>query len=341
MTTLKELSKHLGLSVTQVSRALNNHDDVSAKTKQRVKEAAKALNYHPNTAARRLVTGRSGIVGLVYPHMPDQADAWYFTQFVGGLSSRFSQHGMQFMLHMSDGPDRGLAIHDQLIRTRSIDGFVIIVPKANDKRVQLLRERKVPFVLHGQTMDQPDYPFYDIDNVAVGYDLTRLLVDAGHKNIAFINGEAGDSFVERRFTGYRKALAEAGLKWRDEWQICGTMTRELGLLETVRMFQGSGAKPTAIVASNMRILQGIFDAAKALGLSIPDDLSVVAHDDDLPDCPVNMFPVPITCTRAPLVQSWEPLAQLLERYLKGAVLSDVQEIASHELLERGSVRALR
>lgn len=341
MTTLKELSQHLGLSVTQVSRALNDHDDVSAKTKKRVKEAAKKLNYHPNIAAKRLVTGRSGIVGLVYPQMPSPADAWFFSQFVGGLSASFAKYDLQFMLHMCDGLEQELSSYNRLIRSQSIDGFIIIMPTANDPRVQLLRERKIPFVLHGQTMDEPDYPFYDIDNFAVGYDLTKYLIDAGHTEIAFINGVSGQSFVERRFSGYDTAMQEAGLSICPDYKISGDMTKDTGLLETVRLFQRHSNKPTAIIASNMRTLKGIIEVADAIGLRIPEDLSVVAHDDDLPDCPAEYFPVSVTRSKAPLVNSWDPLAEFLTRHINGATLSDVQEKASHDFIVGNSVKFLK
>lgn len=340
MTTLKDLSRHLGLSVTQVSRALNGHSDVSEATKERVRRAAKDLDYQANVMARRLVTGRSGIVGLVYPDMPDPADSWYFTQFVGGLSANFSRLGRQFMLHMAEGDDGGLAVYDRLVRSRSIDGFVVIIPDVADARVNFLREKKVPFVLHGQTMDEPDYPFYDIDNVAVGYDLTRHLVDKGHREIAFLNGVAGASFVERRFIGYARALQEAGLPVRPEFQARHGMTVDTGLLETIRLFQSDGPKPTAIIASNTRIAKGIFDALSALGLRVPEDISVVGHDDSLPDVTPDRLPVSLTGTKSPLMDSWDPLARFLDATLDGAPLEEVQEIGESRFVEGASVRKI-
>lgn len=338
MTTLKDLSRQLGLSVTQVSRALNDHGDVSDKTKERVREAAKELNYQPNLLARRLVTGRSGIVGLVYPFMPDPSDSWYFTQFVAGLSANFSRLGRQFMLHMADEGDDVLGVYDRLVRSRSIDGFVVIIPEVADARVDFLRRHKVPFVLHGQTMDKPDYPFFDIDNVTVGKDLTQHLIENGHREIAIINGQPEASFVQRRFFGYRQAMKDAGLPIRAEFQVSGTMTSDLGLLETVRLFQADGPKPTGIVASNMRIAKGIFMALAAMGLRVPQDVSIVAHDDMLPDVRAHELPVPVTTTESPLNDSWEPLARFLNAALEGAPLGKAQKIGEHRFMKRASVQ---
>ncbi len=338
MTTLRDISRHLGLSVTQVSRALNNHEDVSEETRKRVQEAAKKLNYQPNMMARRLVTGRSGIVGFVQPRMPGPEESVFFMHFLAGLSAGFSQHGRQFVLHMADREDDPLDVYARLVGTRSIDGFVITEPVMNDPRIAYLRENNVPFVLHGQTMDQPDFPFFDIDNVAVGYDLTKHLIDHGHRDIAFINGIEGSSYVHRREVGYRRALEEAGLPYRKPFDLRGPMSENTGLLETVRMFQSEGPKPTAIVAGNMRIAKGIFTALDAVGLSVPNDISLVAHDDLLPDVMPHKLPVAVSGTTSPIAESWGPLADHLSRFLDGAPLKDVQKIAPHTFIKRGSVR---
>ena len=338
MTTLKDLSRHLGLSVTQVSRALNGHEDVSKTTRERVQEASKRLNYQANASARRLVTGRSGIVGLVYSEVPSPSEAWAFSQFVSGLSTTFTKLGRQFMLHIADDESGGLGVYERLVRSRSIDGFVLDRPLVEDDRVNFLRRNKVPFVLHGQTMDRPDYPFFDIDNVAVSYDLTRYLLDRGHRRIAFINGPRPASYVERRFVGYKKAMQEKGCRLQPDFAVFGQMTEETGLLETVRLFQSGGAKPTAMIAGNMRIAKGIIDALKALGLSVPRDVSLVAHDDSLPDVAYSTLEVPLTVTFSPLSNSWEPLAHFLCGTLDGQPLSDVQRMEPHTFIERDSVR---
>ncbi len=101
MATLRDISRELGLSVTQVSRALNGHDDVSEETRARVQDIAKALKYQPNLTARKLVTGKSGIVGLVLPQVPTAPEDTLFVQIVGGLSRHFSRRQMQFVLHIA------------------------------------------------------------------------------------------------------------------------------------------------------------------------------------------------------------------------------------------------
>lgn len=337
MATLKDLSRHLGLSVTQVSRALNDHDDVSADTKERVRKAAKALNYKANAMARQLKTGRSGIVGLIWAGVPEPSESWIFTQFVGGLSAEFNRLGLQFMLNMADSEDKALPVYDQLITSRSIDGFVLVLPQAKDPRVDFLRDRKVPFVLHGQTMEDPDYAFYDIDNIAVGRDLAACLTAKGHREIAFINGPLNASFVRRRQDGYAQALREIGVEPRPEFHVGGRMTEELGVLECIRFFQAGGPTPTAIIAGNMLIAKGILEAAKILGLRVPQDLSVVAHDDCLPLLSAKDLPIALTSTVAPLHKAWGKLAATLDAVIKGESPRKAQTIGPHGVVKGRSV----
>ena len=100
MATLKDIARSLDLSITQVSRALNDHSDVSEETRLRVKDTARAMNYHPNVSARKLVSGRSGMVGLVVPNYRNIGQDRLFMEVVAGLSTQFSGRGMQFVLHM-------------------------------------------------------------------------------------------------------------------------------------------------------------------------------------------------------------------------------------------------
>ena len=341
MTTLRDISRHLGLSVTQVSRALNGHSDVSADTRVRVTEAAKALKYQPNLTARKLVMGKSGIVGLVLPAVPAAPQDSLFVQIVGGLSRHFSHRQMQFVLHIAAPGDDIIEVYRKLINSGSLDGFVLLEPTQDDPRVAYLRERKVPFVLHGRTESSPNYPYFDIDNDGVGYDLTRYLTDRGHRRIAFLNGRAGRSYAESRLIGYARALAEVGVVYDPALYLCDEMSEGAGLLGTVQLWSGNRLRPTAIICGSTLIAKGVFQSLAALGLSVPGDVSVVAHDDELPGVRVAAFPVPLTVTWSPLERSWKPLAEILANAVDGHPMEELQQLGKITLIERDSVAMLQ
>ncbi|MCC5973805.1 MAG: substrate-binding domain-containing protein [Rubellimicrobium sp.] len=340
MTTLRDLSRHLNLSVTQISRALNGYSDVSEDTRQRVEKAAKDLNYHPNVSARRLVTGRSGVVGLVMPTIPEAPRDSLFVQIVGGLSAHFSRRGMQFILHVADGEGDIVNVYRRLIDGGSLDGFVLLEPEVDDPRITFLRGRGVPFVVHGRHTTVADHPYFDIDNDDVAYRLTACLTARGHRRIAFLNGRAGRTYVEWRHQGYLRALADAGVMPHPGWHLTDEMTEGFGLLGTMRLLDGPGPHPTAIVCGNTLIARGVFRTLSAMGLSVPGDVSVVAHDDELPGVRMAGFEPALTGTHSPLAFSWEPLAALLVEAIDRSSrldLEGLQRFGEVSFVQGGSV----
>lgn len=341
MTTLRDLSRHLGLSVTQVSRALNNHDDVSEGTRERVHEAARALGYQPNLSARRLVTGRWGMLGLVLPDVPREPEDRLFVQIVGTLSQHLGRLGKPFILHIADPQEDIVEVYRRLIGGGAIDGFVVLEPELRDRRVRFLREQGVPFVVHGRIEEPHDYPFYDIDNRGVGERLTGLLTSAGHRRIAFLNGPRTRTYAQSRLQGFRAALARAGIAEEPGLHRFGPMTEGEGLLAGVALWSEGGPKPTGVVCGSARLAEGCLRALAALGLRVPEDVSVVVHDDELPGVRVEALEPPLTGTRSPLAEGWPHLARLLAMAVDGAPVGELQVVGGVELVERGSVAAPR
>ncbi|WP_176559335.1 LacI family DNA-binding transcriptional regulator [Rubellimicrobium roseum] len=340
MTTLRDLSRHLGLSVTQVSRALNNHADVSADTRERVHRVARELGYQPNVSARRLVTGRSGMLGLVLPGIPAEAENAMFVQIVGTLSQHLARMGRPFVLHIADPAEDVLDAYRRLTASGAIDGFVLLDPEIRDRRVAFLRTADVPFVIHGRIEEPHDYPFYDIDNRGVAERLTGLLTAAGHRRIAFLNGPKRRTYAVSRLHGYRAALARAGVAEEAGLHRFGPMTEGEGLLAGVALWGEGGPRPTAVVCGNSRLAAGLLRAFDALGLRVPRDVSVVVHDDELPGVRPQAFDPPLTATWSPLALGWPHLAQILAAAVDGAALPALQVQGEVGLVERASVRSV-
>jgi LacI family transcriptional regulator len=337
MATLKDIARALDLSITQVSRALNDHSDVNEATRLKVKATARAMNYHPNASARKLVSGRSGMVGLVVPQHRNIGQDGIFLEVVAGLSAQFSGRGMQFVLHIMAEHEPAIPVYQKLIGKALLDGFVLIDPQDHDPRIDFLRKAGIAFVVHGRVGKTMDYPYFDIENHTLAYDLTHHLVTKGHRRIAFLNGMAGRSYVTVREQGYRRALQDAGIEDNPGLHLNGEMDEASGLTGTIRLFSGPGPRPTAIVCGNVRLARGVYQALAALGLSVPGDVSVVAHDDELPGLRASAFFPALTVTKAPLRDSWKPLADCLAGAIEGQTLSGLQRIGTYTFIERNSV----
>lgn len=336
MATLKDLSRHLGLSVTQISRALNGHSDVNEATREKVMAAARQLRYQPNLSARKLATGRSGTVGLVVPAPSHAANDAMFVQMISGLSANFSKLDVRFLLHIADERDDLVAVHRKLVDSAALDGFVVVDARADDPRVHFLQRREIPFVVHGRTVDKVNYPYFDIDNYAVGHRLTAHLTALGHRRIAFLNGMEGRSYSLARMRGYADALAAVGERFDPALHRTGDMQQSVGLVETIRLMENPAARPTAFIAGNSLLAKGIYDALEALSLSVPGDISVVAHDDLLPAPDTAAMHPPLTVTEAALQDSWEPMARLLVAALDGEAIEKLQLIGDLRFVERRS-----
>lgn len=339
MATLKDISKHLGLSVTQVSRAMNNHSDVSEATKERVQAAARKLGYVANMSARSLVTGRSGLVSLIRPGgLSGPADITYL-ETISGLSNEFFKRGMQFVLHMVPLGEDALPIYQKAAASGAFDGFILTDMKPDDTRVKLLTDMTVPFVAHGRASTHARHCYFDIDNFDVARRHVKYLADLGHKRIALLNGPLGFAYSKYRLEGYLAALGEAGLKYDPELVVSNLMTEGNGMVQTARLFEDSPNRPTALICGNILLAKGAYQAFEAMDLRIPDDVSVVAHDDVIHDIRGSAFYPSLTVTKSPFSESWTNLADILCCEIQGERSVSRQQLAEVEFIVRASTAA--
>ncbi|WP_394154911.1 LacI family DNA-binding transcriptional regulator [Loktanella salsilacus] len=313
MVTLKDISRDVGLSITQVSRALGGHADVSADTRERVRLAAARLGYRPNAVARSLKTGRSGIVAMIVAGSRDPDFNAHLFEIVMGLSAEISALGLQFVLHVAQPGDDVVKLHTDLYRSGGIDGFVIIGPSPADPRIRCLTDLGAPFIVHGRDPEQA-HPFVDIDNFEVGRRMAEHLLSLGHHRIAFLNGPLGEYFAIQRQRGVEAAFAAF------DHQVDPALMRSIPMIEP----QGRAAArdmldrpdpPTAIIACNTMIARGVYRAAADTGVRIPHDLSVLAHDDGLELFPADGFLPPLGGTSAHLGAAWRSLSADLKQII--------------------------
>ncbi len=277
---LKQLADSLNLSQTTVSRALNGYPEVREETRARVLAAAKAAHYAPNSRARRLATGRAMTIGHVIP-LTGQTEMVnpIFADFLIGAGEVYGREGYDLLLSMvTDGDTEGA--FRQLAANGSVDGIMVQAPQAEDPRIALLQELKMPFLVHGRTGDAKGYSWLDIANVRAFRRATDFLLDLGHTRIALINGQAGFDFAQRRLRGFEEALAARGLAPLPHLVANDAMTESYGYLSAAAMLDGP-EPPTAFLASSVIIAIGLRRAAGERGLRLGRDISIICHDDEL------------------------------------------------------------
>ncbi len=332
---LKELSEHLGLSQTTVSRALNGYPDVAKETRRRVLAAAHRVDYRPNPAARRLATGRAGVVALLFPVERSLLVDPHFFELLAGLAEMIASTEMELTL-------RATPIADELETYRSyagsgrVDGFVLSSPAVHDRRVETLLALPTPFIVHGRTAVGSPYAHLDIDNEDAFARATRLLLDLGHRDIALLNGISGLTFSRDREVGFRGELGARGIFPRPDWIVNAPMTEENGY-RAARMLLEASRRPTALLVSSVLIAIGVYRAARDLGLVVGRDVSVIAHDDALPFLKAETLDPPLATTLSPIREAGYRLGEMLISRLEGTPPERLAEIWPVDLVFRPSV----
>ena len=271
--TIKDLAGSLGISHSTVARALSGSARVHPETRARVLEAAAAQGYVVNSGARVLRAGTSTLVGLVIPDVQNE---------VNGLLARAVgeccvANGHQMVLSNSDeDPDLELSGIRALAEIRSAGAVVMLTQSPRRETLRLLREFPVVQILRTQAGLKADW--VGIDDHAAMAAATRHLIELGHTRIGYIGGVVGMNTGAGRAAGYRDTLAEFGIPFDPSLVLTGSV-RATFARESIRSVLRATPRPTALIAAGARVTLGVLEGIEALGLRIPDDLSVIAHTD--------------------------------------------------------------
>ena len=278
---LKDLAAELGLSPTTVSRALGGYPEVSDATRRRVAEAAERLGYRPDGRARGLATGRSMAIGHVIA-AGDRHEMVnpVFADFVAGAGIAYAARGYEMLMKVVPDAEEERAYRD-LALARKVDGFIVHAPKVDDRRIDLLSELGLPFVVHGRaSAARRPYSWVDVNNVSALRRAVTYLLDMGHRRIALLNGVETQDFAVRRRRGYETALAAANLPIDPELMRSAEMTEAYGNREAANLLR-MAAPPTAIVTASLIVALGARRAIEEAGAALGRDVSVLTFDDEL------------------------------------------------------------
>lgn len=298
---LKDLAASLGLSQTTVSRALNGYPEVSDATRKRVAEAARRHGYRPDSRARSLATGKAMAVGLVLPMTAKQEIVNpVFTDFMAGVTEALATRGYDIVLSLASEEEQTNVYRSMLSKGR-VDGMIMQAPLTGDRRIALLKELGMPFVVHGRVSDHDDeYCWMDMDNRHAFHDATDHLLGLGHRRIALLNGIEAMDFAHRRRDGFLDAHTERGVTPDPALMSSAAMTEQFGYGETERMLS-LPEPPTAFLTSSLLVAMGARRAIEMRGLRMGRDVSVVTHDDGLSYLPNGTEGAPIfTATHSPV-----------------------------------------
>lgn len=332
-TTSRDVAKLAHVSRTTVSFILNNVPGVSisAATRKRVLDAAKKLNYSPNVAGKKLVSGKSYTIGLVLCQSPEQifTDA-FLPQVILGVEQAAIQQGFHVLLKPVDPNDTGG--YARLITENHVDGIFLSGPRQDDRALMDLHRQRVPIMLMGQLPDT-DIPFVDVDATAGAELAVTHLIEHGHQCIGMITNAPLDyTSAQQRRDGYLKALRRAKLHTSKTFIKEGNYTPASGF-EAMKSLLQVTPRPTAVFVASDVVAIGAILAIKEAGLRIPRDMAVVGFDD-IPLA--EFYDPPLTTIHLPAFGLGWAGGERLIRIIQGEGLNDASLLLESKLITRQS-----
>ncbi|MEL6684792.1 MAG: LacI family DNA-binding transcriptional regulator [Pseudomonadota bacterium] len=331
--TINDMASALGLTKSTVSRALNGYADISEATQLRVKRMAEKLDYQPLSHAQAIKTGRTRSLGLVLQLSDHDAHRPFLAEFLAGVSNGASAEGYTLTVASADDEAHMIATFQGLIADRKADGFILPRAMVQDKRVTLLRDAEVPFILFGRQDDDAGCCWHDICGENAMRDAVLHLARLGHKRIGFINGGLIYNYAGLRRLGFTAGMAAAGLTVDSTLVIEDVVTMEMGC-EAGKQLLRAKDRPTAIVCAVDRAALGVYQAAAAFDLQVGKELSVIGYDGIQEGAHVKP---PLSTFAVDAQKAGERLAKLLVRRIQGEPAEKLRETAPAIFLDRGSV----
>lgn len=331
---IKQIAAKAGVSIATVSHALRNPGRVSEATRKKVLAAAHEVGYTPNNLAVSLRTARSGnIVAII----PDVADS-YNSGIIKAIEKVAHRRGYSVLLGDTQGSEEREREFAAMTRSRQADGIILMshrIPFDIGKN-NFSPDELPPLVSGCEYTGYDGFPSVSIDDVQAAVDATTHLLDFGHKNIAVITGDMNSTSSRDRLTGFKRAMAQAGLPYSDCLIVCGDYTLQCGETLTEKLLIQK-VRPTAIFCFSDEIALGCMYTLRQHGFHVPDDISVIGFDN-IPFA--RYFAPPLTTIAQPVEEIGKTCATLLLDMLDGKPPERFRHFLPHKLLVRESTKRL-
>lgn len=333
--TLKDIAKSLNISVSTVSRALNNNPDISKETRKLVQEFAKKNKYNPNNWAKLLKSNDSRIIGVIVPELANH----FFSSVLAGIEEVAELHDYNVLVCQShENYKKEVRNVETLIKTR-VSGIITSLSKTTFKydHFQELIDRDIPVVFFDRICTGIDTSKVVVDDYQGTFTATEYLIKTGCKRIAFFTAPPHLEISKNRKNGYLDALRKNHL-FVDERLIYIADTKKLGYTVASQVLQEEN-RPDGFMAMNDYTASGIILAAKQLGLKIPEDISVCGFSNSI--ISQDTDPLLTTVDQHPKKVGEEAMELLLEKINSDEkALIKKNRVVMTDLIVRHSTRLL-
>lgn len=271
---IRTVAERANVSIATVSRTINGVPTVNAKMAKRVWEAIRELNYFPNTQARALVSGRSGILGLIVSEITNP----FFPELIQGFEDVAVESGYEILVSSTNYDPKRMSLCIRRMLERKVEGVAVMTFGIEEPLLEQLAERNIPMVFVDVAPDRPGISILKIDYHHGIRQGVQHLAALGHRKVAFITGPDRLHSAQSRLTAFSTSLNECGIPINPAWIVAGDHTLEGGVSAMDKLLAGS-QRPTAVMCSNDMTAIGVLHKVYRAGLRVPDDLSIIGFDD--------------------------------------------------------------
>lgn len=327
MSSIEDVAKKARVSVTTVSRALNDHPYVSAKTKNKIFKAMEELNYYPNNVAQQLRGKGSKMIGVIISYITNP----FFAYLVDAIETTALDLGYHLVVMQTRGNQQLEKFYIEMIKKKQLDGIIITNLETATKEVMdLMNDGKI--VLCNRYIGDEELPVIQIDEAKASYMGTEFLIKKGHTKIAFCTGNIMNPH-DHRFKGFLEALTAYGLTFKEEWFFDDILGIEGGRA-FVERFSHLEDPPTAVFSNGDEVAAGIISESRKFQIRVPEDLAVLGFDDQ----PIASITYPqITTIQQPIHTMGENATKMLIAKIESKEVSESLKDLHTELIIRDSI----
>lgn len=273
-TTIKDVAKIAGVSISTVSRVINNSKPVSSEVKQKVLEAIEQTGYKPNEIARTLVTKKSNLIGIIVTDLGYS----YIAEMVRGIEEIGKMYGYDILLCSSYGEEEAELNYMRLLIQKQVEGMILISNNLHDSVKEFVKKSEIPFLYLSRYTYNKEFNTVKINYNNAAYEMTKYLISQNHERIAFVASLCdSDSIDLMKLEGYKKAISQHesqlakiyytnGLDVKSGYRIAKEITDD--------KFDA-----TAVFCSNDEQAIGIMNYLYDNNIKVPDDISVIGFGD--------------------------------------------------------------
>ncbi|RBP93827.1 LacI family transcriptional regulator [Cytobacillus firmus] len=329
--TIYDVAREANVSMATVSRVVNGNPNVKPATRKKVMEVIDRLGYRPNAVARGLASKKTTTVGVIIPDI----SSTFFAELARGIEDIATMYKYNIILSNSDqNIEKELHLLNTMLG-KQVDGIVFMGGNITSEHVEEFEKSPVPIVLAGSIEETGKIPSVNINYEQAAFDVTKSFIEKGHKNVSIVVGPLREPInQEKKLAGYKRALEEAEVSFRDELVVEGDYTYDSGI-EAFEKLLEADPRPTAIFAGSDEMALGIVHGAEDKGYNIPKDFEVISSDNTRLAL---MVRPQLTSVVQPLYDIGAVAMRLLTKLMNKESVDEQIVVLPHRIEERSSTK---